>query len=344
MSNTKPAIWFPTVKTNTGTDKFTEQLVSALNQKGFQAEITWLPHHAEYLPWLVPIPEKPDWANVVHINSWLAPRFIPKGIPVVTTVHLCVQDPIIRPYKSLAQHLYHKFWVTPIERYALKRANVVTCVSSYTKSKVENIFNINNVQLVYNGINVEKFKYKHRDKPNKPFRLLFVGTNSMRKGFDLLPLIMDRLGCEYELIFTSINPEAHINLPRNMKPISYRKTQKDLLDLYHDVDVLIFPSRLEGFGLVVAEAMACGLPVVVANSSALTELIDDGVTGFLCAKDDIGAFVEAIGRLANDEMLRKKLANTARLQVEQYFKQETMMENYIKTYQSLLNNLDHSRH
>jgi glycosyltransferase involved in cell wall biosynthesis len=50
------------------------------------------------------------------------------------------------------------------------------------------------------------------------------------------------------------------------------------------MDALIFLSRLEGFGLVVAEAMASGLPVVIADSSSLTELVEHGNTGFLCER------------------------------------------------------------
>ncbi|MCY6412406.1 glycosyltransferase family 4 protein [Acinetobacter sp. VNH17] len=332
----KPAIWFPTVKTNTGTDNFTEQLVIALNQRGFQAEITWLPHHAEYLPWLVPTPQKPDWANIVHINSWLAPKFIPKNLPVVTTVHLCVQDNIIQPYKSLAQHLYHKFWITLIEQHALEHANVVTCVSLYTKNKVQNIFNIKNIELIYNGIDIEKFKYKDSTHTNKPFKLLFAGSSSIRKGFDLLPLIMEQLGDEYELIFTSNTLQSPINLPQNMKPIPYCKTQEEMLSLYHSVDALIFPSRLEGFGLVVVEAMACGLPVVIANSSALTELVEHSVTGFLCEKDNIQDFVQTIRYLNQHPELCIQVGKQARETAITKFNIDNIVNQYINLYSKAL--------
>jgi glycosyltransferase involved in cell wall biosynthesis len=335
----QPAIWFPTVRTNTGTDHFTKQLVEALNHKGIKAEITWLPHRAEYLPWLTPVPQKPEWANIVHINSWLAPRFIPKGIPLVTTVHLCVQDPVIRRYKSLAQHLYHKFWVTPIERYSIEHAHVVTCVSLYTKNKVQDIFKINNVELIYNGIDVKKFKSKEKEKMNQPFRLLFVGTNSLRKGFDLLPLIMRKLGSDYELIFTSVNPDPNINLPQNMKPISYRKTQEELLALYHDVDALIFPSRLEGFGLVVAEAMACGLPVIAANSSAVPEIIDNKINGIICKKDDIDEFVAAVKLIKEDDVFRAEIIKNAQHKISNCFDHSVSTQNYINLYNLLLRSL-----
>lgn len=336
MINAKPAIWFPTVRTHTGTDIFTEQLVEELNKRGIKAEITWLPHYAEYFPWFVATPLKPDWANIVHINSWLVPKFIPKISPIVTTVHLCVQDPIIRPYKNLVQHLYHKFWVTPIEQKNLRSSNVVTSVSSYTKNKVQNIFDIKNVELVYNGIDTEKFTYRVPIAENKPFRLLFAGSNSIRKGFDLLPSIMEKLGNEYELIFTSSNPNNLTHLPKNMKAIPYCKSQNEMVNLYHNMDALLFPSRLEGFGLVIIEAMACGLPVVIANSSALTELIEHGTTGFLCEKDNIQDFVQTIQYLKQNPEICIEVGKRARDATISKFNIENMVNNYINIYMKQL--------
>jgi glycosyltransferase involved in cell wall biosynthesis len=336
MKNTKPAIWFPTIKTNTGTDKFTEQLVSALNQRGLQAEITWLPHHAEYLPWLVSAPQRPDWANIIHINSWLHPKFYPKDIPMITTVHLCVQDATYLPYKSLIQKLYHRFWVTPIERKGFTQANVITAVSQYTATCVENIFGIESVQVIYNGIDTDTFSNQSKvikDK-NQPFRLLFIGTNSIRKGFDLLPKIMNELGDDFELLYTNSSNKLP-NLPKNMKPLPYLNPA-DLAKLYQTADALIFPSRLEGFGLVVAEAMSCGLPVIVSNSSALPELVEDKISGLICPQDDTDSFVKAIYQLFQNPILKCEIAHNARLHTEQKFNISVMVESYVKTYKKML--------
>ena len=68
--NNEPAIWFPTVRTGTGTDVFTERLVEGLNQRGIRAEISWLPLRAEYAPWTVAVPKPPEWATVAHVNTW----------------------------------------------------------------------------------------------------------------------------------------------------------------------------------------------------------------------------------------------------------------------------------
>lgn len=338
MNNNKPAIWFPTVKTNTGTDKFTEQLVSSLKQKGFQAEITWLPHHAEYLPWLIPIPQKPDWANIVHVNTWLHPRFYPKNTPIIATLHHCVQDKFFLPYKTFAQKIYHQFWITPIEKQCFKATDAITAVSQYTAQCAKEIFDIDNVKVIHNGIDTNIFHPNDSRKSitqNQPFKLLFIGSNSVRKGFDLLPKIMQQLGNEFQLFYTS-NAEAYQPLPKNMIHLPPQKTAQDLANTYRTMDALIFPSRLEGFGLVVAEAMACGLPVVIANSSALTELVDHGSTGFLCEKDNIRTFVKAIRLLMSNEELRASIACAAQKNIEQHFSINTMVEHYIDIYREVL--------
>lgn len=339
MTDIKPAIWFPTVKTNTGTDRFTEQLVSALNERGFQAEITWLPHHAEYLPWFVHVPEKPAWANIAHINTWLHPRFVPRDISVVATLHHCVQDRSFFPYKTFAQKIYHRVWITPIERHSLNVADAITTVSQYTAQCAKDIFNIDHVHVIYNGIDSETFHpnelIKSRNQ-NQPFKLIFVGSNSIRKGFDLLPKIMQQLGDDFQLFYTS-NAEQHQPLPQNMIQLPPQKTAQDLANTYRGMDALIFPSRLEGFGLVVAEAMACGLPVVIADSSSLTELVDHGVTGFLCVKDSVSEFTEMTKQLKQNPDMGIKLGKRAAEIVKTRFNINNMVDKYIALYTGLLN-------
>lgn len=336
MKSNKPAIWFPTVKTNTGTDKFTEQLVSALNQKGFQAEISWLPHHAEYLPWIVKKINPPDWANIVHVNSWLHPKFYPSQLPIVASVHLCVQDPKYLPYKTVAQKYYHQYWVTPIEKRCFAQADRITTVSQYTAVCVESFFNIQSVQPIYNGIDTNIFcdHPRIRREKDEPFRLLFVGTNSIRKGFNLLPTIMTELGDDFELLYTK-SESSNFIVPKNMKPVPYQ-SPSDLARLYRSVDALIFPSRLEGFGLVVAEAMACGLPVVISDCSSLTELVEHDVTGFLCEQDNIDEFVQTIQYLKQNPKECVEVGKRAQDIARTRFNIDDMVDKYIEIYTSVV--------
>lgn len=333
-----PAIWFPTVRCHSGSDKFTESLVEGLNKQGIQAEITWLPHQAEYLPWFIKKPLPPKWANIIHINTWLHPRFYPKEMPIVATLHHCVQDPLFSKYKTQAQKIYHNYWITPIERCNLKNATTITTVSQYTAKCAKEAFNIKNINVIYNGIDTNIFFPNNsiiNSNKDLNFKLLFVGNSSVRKGFDLLPKIMEKLGDPYQLFYTS-DAENYHPLPQNMIQLEHQKTAEDLASIYREMDALLFPSRLEGFGLVVAEAMACGLPPIIANSSALPELVTQNQSGMICEKDNIDNFVESIKRLKENQILQEYISINASQTIQNQFNFKDMIRSYIKIYQSII--------
>lgn len=333
-----PAIWFPTVKTNSGTDSFTEQLVEGLNNHNIRAEIAWLPHHTEYLPWLVEKPKQPKWANIVHTNTWLHSKFHPQSTPIVTTLHHCVQDPAFYNYKSLFQKIYHHLWITQLEKQSIKKASCITTVSQYTANCAKDIFGVTDIKVIYNGINQKVFRtnnQKIREFSNRKFKLLFVGNSSIRKGFDLLPMIMNELGEQYELYYTATPPKS-LTIPQNMKQLPYQETADDLAHTYNAMDALIFPSRLEGFGLVVAEAMACGLPVIATNSSALPELIDHKVNGLLCDQDNIQSFVNAVKFMKDHPDQAKNYSEQSILKAKELFTVEKMIQSYITLYEEVL--------
>lgn len=205
----EPAVWFLAVRAHSGADVFTERLCSGLNERGFRAEITWLPLRAEYAPWSVPVPKPPKWANIVHVNSWLHPRFLPQELPVVSTLHSCVHDPALMPYKMPAQRLYHAAWINRVEAANLRRATHIVAVSRYTARAAEAAFGLQGIETIYNGVDTARFSPIERTTPNRPFRLLYVGNWNTRKGVDLLAPIMQALGEDFELAYTADRNGAH---------------------------------------------------------------------------------------------------------------------------------------
>lgn len=336
-----PAVWFPAVRVGTGVDVFTEQLCSALNVAGIRAEVTWLPARAEYLPWTVSLPPAPSWATLVHVNTWLHQRFVPPSLPVVATMHLCVHDPALQPYKSRLQKIYHRLWVRRVESHCLQRSARLVAVSQYTADRTADAFGLarNDITVVHNGVQVEALDERllSSDVVDRPFRLLYVGNWSSRKGVDLLAPIMGMLGAGFELLYTadSRGADASASLPANCRCIG-RVPSEEMKGVYRSADALIFPSRLEGLPLTVLEAMAAGLPVVTSNSASLPEIVEDGKTGYLCKTDQPAEYVAAVRRLAVSQERRTQLAGAARHAVQQRFSISEMARAYVSLYQDVL--------
>lgn len=101
--------------------------------------------------------------------------------------------------------------------------------------------------------------------------------------------------------------------------VELRGHLEDMVPFYHSLDALVLPSLAEGFGLVAAEAGACGVPVVATRASSLPEIIDDGATGLLVPPGDARALAMALDRVLSDDELAARLGAAARIRVEQRF-------------------------
>ncbi len=326
-------IWFPAIRARSGADVFTARLCAALNARGIRAEIAWLPLRAEYAPWSVSVPTPPAWATVTHVNSWLPQRFWPKDMPVVCTVHSCVHDSTLTPFKHPLQRLYHRLWIREIECAALARAARVVAVSQYTAEVAGKVFGASGNDVIPNGVDTSFYTPTQRLHLNHPFRLLYVGNWNNRKGVDLLAPLLQELGKGFELLYTAdrAGQDKRYRLPANARCLG-RLGPEGLRAAYRQADALLFPSRLEGLPLTVLEAMACGLPVIATNCSSLPEVVAEGQTGLLCPMDDVAALAGAARRLAGDAALWRAMREAARERAVTMFDEATQAERYVALY------------
>ena len=329
-------IWLPAIRAGSGADIYTERLAGALAARGVNATITWFDRYLELVPGFLKYIKPPPNTDIIHANSWNGFAFSRPDSRLVVTVHHCVHDPLLVQYKSPLQCFYHDHLIRKYETSGFKLADRVTAVSNYTSDTVKNIFNIEAPIPIYNGIDTGFFKAAEHKVKNKRFTLLFVGNTTRRKGFDLLKPIMKKLGNDFVLKYTS----GFRNSPppvtgSNMQNIG-TLNKEGLVKAYHECDALLFPSRLEGFGYSVCEAMACGKPVIASDNSSLSEIIRDGETGVLCKTDDIDEFCAAARLLASDPGLADKMGKSARSHVMENFTREKMVQEYIDLYESIL--------
>ena len=93
----------------------------------------------------------------------------------------------------------------------------------------------------------------------------------------------------------------------------------DVEQEYLQSSILAQPSRTEGFGLVIVEAMACGLPVVSFDcENGPRTIISDGEDGYLVPAFDVAQFANSLLTLINDEKLRRQMGENGRVKVDRY--------------------------
>jgi glycosyltransferase involved in cell wall biosynthesis len=109
---------------------------------------------------------------------------------------------------------------------------------------------------------------------------------------------------------------------------------EDLSILYASADVFFFPSVTETFGNVVLEAMASGLPAVIANGGGSKDFIVEGVNGYLCPPEDTEQYLIRIKSLLEDDDLRKKMGTNAQA-YSQDFDWESLAQTYFKDLKTL---------
>lgn len=195
--------------------------------------------------------------------------------------------PITDEDKTFKNILYRKF-----TNEFLQYDNAIA-ISNFTKESVLNFGYKGNIKVIYNMVNEEFSNIENKEGlrsrygiPNDKKVLISVSTSIPRKNLSLLTRIMTELNEEFYLI--RVGP-----------PIGFGKTfngidTRTLAELYNCADTFILTSTKEGFNYPVAEAMSCGLPVVVSDIPIMREVT--GEAGLFSDLDDPNSFIENVHR------------------------------------------------
>jgi glycosyltransferase involved in cell wall biosynthesis len=267
-------------------------------------------------------------AKVIHTIADSAIFHMRRDVSMVLTLHGYAIDKELYPYSSLVQKIHGRTDLRWLHQLAIKYATVVTAVSCYTANLAKQDLKFNKeIKVIYNGVNEQLFVPNKRKVDNE-IRVLFSGNLTRRKGAHLLLPIIKKLNKNIVIYYTSgLREQSELVAHPRLRPLGKIPHDK-MPDLYKNMDILLFPTVREGFGLAAAEAMACGLPVVATNSSALPEIVTHEKGGILCPLDNVDAFAEAIQLLADNASLRLQWGQFNRSEVEQRFRLETTIAAY----------------
>jgi len=208
--------------------------------------------------------------------------------------------------------------------------------SEFTKRLVEDLLRRDVRRVVaYPGLNVSGLNEGFLRKPTVgASKLLFVGYVTPRKGVDALLRAleilvkdkgMDRL--VLNIVGDNVRERALYQELRdysdkaglgNKVIFRGRVGESELKDLYRTSDLFVFPSLWEGFGMVLAEAMSYGLPIVTTEAGAIPYLVKDGVNGLLVPPKDPKRLAQTIEKLLNSPELMARFSEANRQVAEQF--------------------------
>ena len=134
--------------------------------------------------------------------------------------------------------------------------------------------------------------------------------------------------------FSSPGKENLNSLNLTDKIIQQSFYDNELNTIYKNAAVFVFPSEYEGFGIPALEAMACGCPVILSNTSSLPEIAEDAVLYF--EPNNTAALSEAIIKILQDNNLKNSLITKGYWQVEK-FSWDKMTNEYLETAKEILN-------
>lgn len=192
---------------------------------------------------------------------------------------------------------------------------------------------------IYNPLSF--FSEKKSDASQKV--LLFVSRLEIQqKGLDLLIDIAEELfhkrgyhGWKLQIVGSGPGLEQTKKWVEQyeLEPqVEFLGEQKDVAKFYCEASIFLSTSRWEGFGLVVVEAMECGLPVVSFQTDGPSEIIEHGKNGYLVENQDVCAFADALEILMKQEELRKTFSQNARIRARDFYPERIVeqWENLIK--------------
>ena len=292
---------------------------------------------------------KRDKIQLYHGLSQELPVGIKKsGIKTVVTIH----DLIYLKYPKYFSWINRKIYEWKA-RNACDNADLVIAVSEQTKADLIEFFNINpeKIKVVYQGCD-PSFRQTKNDAVKEALRkryqlpqkfILNVGTIEARKNLLLVVKALKNIPVEISLVVVGRQTEYAELIKKEVVKEALQKRVlflqnvpfEDLPALYQMAEVFVYPSRYEGFGIPVLEAVCSGTPVVAATGSCLEEA--GGPDSFYVDPDDAVGLAEEVNLILQNDQLKSKMKAQG-FEYARRFEEENIVQNLMDVYQQVLNN------
>jgi len=249
--------------------------------------------------------------------------------PIVTTIQDLIPLALQKSYlPELKERLYYRLNI----EIAIRRSNRILTISNFSRDEIIRFFPFakDKVEVIYLGgdpefgNNISDFEAQNIiSKLNliKPY-ILTIGGSEPRKNVKMLLKMYEQFAdlFEYDLVIIGGEwrniPFDKINKGIDKVHFIGKVTEAELVSLYKQASLFIFPSIYEGFGLPVLEAMSCGVPVIASQYTSLPEIVEQA--GILTDPLNPSILYSDIQRVLQDLELQKELSLRGKAQVKKF--------------------------
>lgn len=256
-------------------------------------------------------------------------------------------------YNSLLKHcMPHHIWKVKKRLYSQSHFSIIVS-TEWMMNKIKNssLISNKNITIIPFGVDINAFKPLNKASiriklkiPEDDFVVMFRNTgivNDKFKGLEYIKTALLNLKTTKSVTIIILEYTKGFEVLSSKYNIIYTGwiKQNQLIEYFSASDVFLMPSLQESFGLMALEAMSCSLPVIVADDTALPEVIGGETCGIVVKQRNPQEINEAITTLINNSSFTKQLGEQARKRVESFYSIQKCIENHKHTYAKLISKL-----
>jgi len=278
----------------------------------------------------------PHSISAILARESLKPK---RRLPVITTLH-GTDITLVGADRSYL----------PITRYGIVQSDGVTAISHYLKNATREIFQFDDIEVIPNFVCQTEYA-RHPVKSlraalspkGEPLLVHVSNFRPVKRPVDCVEILARVLakGIAARLVMVGdgserTNVEHRARCLKVYDQCVFVGKQPKIVDYLSAADVLLLPSEQESFGLAALEAMACEVPVIASRVGGVTEVVDDGETGFLSEVGDVEKMASDAARLLADAKFRCEMGQRARASAIARYRTDIVIPRYVEFYERVL--------
>jgi len=318
-------------------------------------------------------------ADVIHLHNLHGGYFHPYALsmlshikPVVWTMHDmqavtghcshshdcdkwqkgCGNCPYPKEYPAIHFDRTKLNWIEKKDIYTRSKL-LITPVGEWIGNIVKSsILNSHPIEVISNGIDITTYRQLDKNQMKKKYSIpknrIIIGSvanggtveHSGKGGAYVQEVVQRLIQAGHDVLLVDVGGERQEFIDDYLYQVGYVSNEIEMAEVFNTFDLFLFPSLAETFGLVIAEAMACGVPVVTFETGGIPELVQHDETGFVAPQRDVEALYQYTERLVMDKDLRVSFGAAARSYCTTHFDHEIVTQKYLEVYEQAIENFE----